>query len=581
MRDFKYAQLPGESSFRILELLPGVKEDEVAYRLHLEDWKDPPSYEALSYAWGDRDVKVATICHDAILQVTPNLRSCLQHLRYQDRSRWLWADAVCINQQDLGEQGQQVSHIHQIYEAAKQVVVWLGDDEDGQAIEATRLITNIAKASCAREQFAIQDLQHRDHICNMTLHVSLTDLESPDQLSWDALAWFFTRPWFSRLWVFQEVNCGRYVVVKCGAAEIQWDFVALAANFIRARPSYAQNEAFSQGYYENACIMRRRYLHDHSSILHMLNSTKNFVTSDPLDRIYALLATPPFRKMSPSLVADYRKTKRRLYEDIAVRCIKDDHDLGVLGYSQDGAEETSSPSWIPDWEKRNWHYMIDHPHGENLSASGTTCFQGTVGLDSVLRAKGILFDTITAAEPIDIWEWFDRYGVALPRHIDVQSISQDQEISMNLRRVKTVELLQGGEHQSRSTFDANQVLLAGLSHYIARLLQLSKRDQAEIEVRCEYKCSSKTVSYQLEPRSKAWNRTFLSTKSGHLGFGPNTVKPGDLVCVLYGGKVPFVLRKVGEEHRLVGPAYVEGIMEGEVVESRGAQVLQEQTFSIH
>jgi len=48
---------------------------------------------------------------------------------------------------------------------------------------------------------------------------------------------------------------------------------------------------------------------------------------------------------------------------------------------------------------------------------------------------------------------------------------------------------------------------------------------------------------------------------------------GDVVVVLLGGKVPFVLRQVGGEGeggqwRLIGECYVDGVMYGEMVEER-------------
>lgn len=38
---------------------------------------------------------------------------------------------------------------------------------------------------------------------------------------------------------------------------------------------------------------------------------------------------------------------------------------------------------------------------------------------------------------------------------------------------------------------------------------------------------------------------------------------GDICCILFGAPVPFVLRPAGNGYRLVGEAYVHGIMKGE------------------
>jgi hypothetical protein len=62
------------------------------------------------------------------MTVTPNLGAVLQRLRGRFRRRTVWIDALYINQNDLEERTQQVSFMKDIYERAKHVVVWLGDN---------------------------------------------------------------------------------------------------------------------------------------------------------------------------------------------------------------------------------------------------------------------------------------------------------------------------------------------------------------------------------------------------------------------------------------------------------------------
>ena len=63
------------------------------------------------------------------------------------------------------------------------------------------------------------------------------------------------------------------------------------------------------------------------------------------------------------------------------------------------------------------------------------------------------------------------------------------------------------------------------------------------------------------------NRKFFTTASGYVGLGPKIMQPDDDdVVVVYGSQHPFVLRQYGEEYRLVGSCYVEGVMDGEVVQ---------------
>jgi hypothetical protein len=53
-----------------------------------------------------------------------------------------------------------------------------------------------------------------------------------------------------------------------------------------------------------------------------------------------------------------------------------------------------------------------------------------------------------------------------------------------------------------------------------------------------------------------------------LGSGLGGTRVGDVVCVLSGGDVPFILRQVGNkgEYKLIGECYVAGIMHGEALD---------------
>ncbi|PMD19982.1 hypothetical protein NA56DRAFT_558934, partial [Hyaloscypha hepaticicola] len=66
-------------------------------------------------------------CDGRILKVTANLSLLLTRLRTPDSSQLLWIDAICINQNDLGERSQRVSHMGKIYKNAEVMLMWLGD----------------------------------------------------------------------------------------------------------------------------------------------------------------------------------------------------------------------------------------------------------------------------------------------------------------------------------------------------------------------------------------------------------------------------------------------------------------------
>ncbi|KAK4228872.1 hypothetical protein QBC38DRAFT_442446 [Podospora fimiseda] len=95
-----------------------------------------------------------------------------------------------------------------------------------------------------------------------------------------------------------------------------------------------------------------------------------------------------------------------------------------------------------------------------------------------------------------------------------------------------------------------------------------------------------TLSKPLPSNPAAHNacahRRLFVTKRGFIGLGPAFAEKGDVVAVLYGGKTPYLLRRLltskteaefGSQkvvYRLVGEVYVAGIMEGQAMQWENA-----------
>src|SRR5436190_22184539 len=115
MSVYKYHPLDLDgSSFRLIRLLKGNFTDGIQCEL-FEAWlhqvEGGMPYEALSYTWGSAKKTFNIIVNGCTMGVTQNLYVALQHLRFEDRDRILWIDAVCIDQSDLQERGHQVQQM--------------------------------------------------------------------------------------------------------------------------------------------------------------------------------------------------------------------------------------------------------------------------------------------------------------------------------------------------------------------------------------------------------------------------------------------------------------------------------------
>jgi hypothetical protein len=136
-RLYKHSPLNDPSFIRLLTLLPGSHCTPLRCQIVEHRASSDALYDALSYAWGDpvysESIQVCESLNveqvSQYLPITRNLFEALLRLRLDDAPRTLWIDALCINQDDLEEKGNQVARMGRVYREASQVIVWLGEDE--------------------------------------------------------------------------------------------------------------------------------------------------------------------------------------------------------------------------------------------------------------------------------------------------------------------------------------------------------------------------------------------------------------------------------------------------------------------
>jgi hypothetical protein len=133
--EFEYEHLPDKRrSMRLLNLLSSSPENpQIECRLVVVDI-DPKKltrgsigkeYEALSWCWGtEQPTSYINIRKNGRIyskKVQPDLVAALRALRHPQEDRYLWIDAICINQADIGERNHQVEMMSTIYGQAKSV----------------------------------------------------------------------------------------------------------------------------------------------------------------------------------------------------------------------------------------------------------------------------------------------------------------------------------------------------------------------------------------------------------------------------------------------------------------------------
>jgi hypothetical protein len=578
---------------RLLHLYPGEADEPLSCRLvtaALDDAKTTP-FEALSYCWGTAaDLKTITVHvgsedlytpQTRTLSVTASLDQALRYLRKgcKDRTpRVLWIDAVCIDQTNVEERGSQVGMMGEIFAKATATVIWLGAGmSDTHAHETVEMMEHV-----------VQYLQYEPPTATST-GVLRYDYGGPDEGQEDFVtdkmfhlfAQFFAYPWFRRVWVVQEVWLSRNAVFNLGNETIPWKTVMLANYFmVNTRwglapglvhewlPSLWTRIAEHQNILTPSDAMGRET--SRLKILDLVLEGAELGATDRRDRIFALLSLGEETHKRDSLPAllrpNYTKTASRVYVDFTLWWIDHYKSLAILSAVHASSGRTwqdlhcssgtraapvatsDHPSWaLPPTGKAQWAETTLGLYSEFSTAGDTTPVLGPCDdPSSQLALGGARIGTIAEIKHYPFlqraWHANDDLHAAFLRVLDP---------SGSAGTWCRPHLVPGRRRTSRNYRDEGLEVRSAVDHIHAH-------EDEEAVFPCLSPC-------------------FLTTEDGMIGLCPAGSRVGDLIVVLYGGSVPYILREVeaapgssGENsdqtlYHFVGECYIQGKMSGSVV----------------
>jgi hypothetical protein len=580
-----YGKLPSGDWIRILVIEPGRAQDRIFCRLQLCNIHHVPlEYEALSYVWGTSEERVEIICNGHAIGITRHLREALERVRLTDRPRLLWADAICINQKNIEERGHQVRLMSQIYKKASKVLIWAGQDENRHASSAFSLIRRIANGG----------MSHTDALCsaNFDLYGCQTPTPSDpgnDSLSttcsgWESLRAFYKVPWLRRLWVLQEVVLSSSAVVMWGDEEISWELVGLASERIQDDDKL-WNAVDQRTGIGNAYLMHslRNPKHAVYSFRVLLQRSRRFEATEPKDRIFAVLGLPTADTAPDKgllfLEPDYSLSVSQLYLNIARRMLERERDLGLLSAVQHGPSiEKGLPTWVPRWDRFSINPLAGVDGKSHAVATGLP--EHDVGFASrkpgTLMTQGLELDAITKMTDAMSEEIFQNAGP--PVRIGITWIRRVQGIFgehiENHLKALCWTMTAGKDWADEPVHDT----ASHWSDFVAWWVQISSQT-LDPGIRAAARVGS--AQRFLTAASDCWGRRLFVTCRGYLGLGPEALREHDLICVLAGGPVPYVLRKVDDYFYFIGESYVYGMMGDEAVQQWREGKLVLKNFELH
>ncbi|KAH7124829.1 heterokaryon incompatibility protein-domain-containing protein [Dactylonectria estremocensis] len=417
MAPYQYKKLEEPRQTRLLHLLPGT--GELYFNLESVNLDGNPQYEAISYCWGNAKDTQTVYCEKDSLQITVSLFSALKQLRFPDKPRTLWADAICINQDDIVEKGTQVKLMSQIYSKTSRILIWLGEDKAG--LEGVRESVTEALALLPPDTYdgeEIREIQQR--LFRDTSKLRKQGKPNIHDHDWASINHLFLQPWFERKWIIQEVVMAPDDIPRlmiCGDIELSWSDLASLAYRLCAygitwsicglsvvnayaphMASFWMDECKPQRMANNAfMIMLIKYYRPRGTLLDCFIATAMFQCSNHRDHIYALLNLVSSAGLEP----DYSLSAEEVWERFGIKCLVDDQNLKFLALAacMDSDKSGDLPSWVPALNERMTSnsitsYTIRPPC---FRAGGSITPIITVSANNrLLQLSGRIIDTVKA-----------------------------------------------------------------------------------------------------------------------------------------------------------------------------------------
>jgi hypothetical protein len=460
---------------------------------------------------------------------------------------------------------------------------------------------------------------------------STRDPDKPQLAEIIAARELFDSPWFNRVWVVQETIMAREVVFQYGTDSVPgW---IMHAGLQVARDLAPELKISLLNF--STVWMFRRVLCRHSNHDHekhkgkrdLMSLLKTFRTRDATnhhDKVYALLGITSDDCEKLGVTVQYGRSVAETYTEVAIAIIRSTGDLRLLNVLKPAVEPTPDlPSWVPDWADTTLPLepladirdltdkkVPESNHYRQAAASTEHSIQASIS--GSLTLSGYICDTIVGVGIV--MPTFDTEANILEKGFQPcrpelmrGKLIQTQRMFTQVRdRFKIYEawqrkvsamgpyptgedpsvvykcVLQAGpdkpSHVTTKDFEAWYENLGtyydALERIIAYNVVSSHRSGYGVKTLEWAAAMHEYRALPMPPKFDCtYGRRLVQTTRGYLGLAPMSAEIGDSIVLTEGARVPLITRGKGEEWIMIGPAYVHGIMSGNVAIEGQCQVM--------
>ncbi|KAI0101907.1 HET domain-containing protein [Nemania sp. FL0031] len=588
-----------------------------------------PPYYTLSHCWGEVARDAIAWVNNQSVAVSSDLSSGIRRLRklaakdfmLDPPIEYIWIDEICINQDDVQEIAAQVLLMGQLYSRSIKTLIWLGPDPEGEESFAPvwKLVDEIYHVFRTLHPTAkvLDDIPRRMY--SNIFHDTIGMPRWTDQ-RWRGFQALLMRPWFSRLWIVQEVALSPSdPTIIQGNNVYSWHHLTWVAGWMR-RNGYIRLSQISSLLLNLDCIRMIQDSKYRWPLDALMSVTQvKFHASDQRDKVFGLVGLSAEGE-EPSLLPeplrpDYVSDTMRVYQKVTRYLLENGGSLAMLTRTcstNDRLERdwrrfnlSALPSWVQNWSDYrefdnriassfSWIHCTDPSkpaclwHPESYKASGTLGIQVHPSTDSkVLRLSGLRVSSVESIVPFDSFDNEEAYyKKTFRKHFDLHwprllesalSIANFDLLGWAAQFVSVTTAEPGWATQHRVVNrNWDQTLQDGLAYLHAFLLSSKhhrslfsfKFGDGALELLKERAEGGDANEYANLAYHFCFNRSFFLTHDKKMGIGPSDMLANDTVVVLFGGGVPYIIRQEDYGWTFVAESYVYGLMNGEALRGK-------------
>jgi hypothetical protein len=437
----------------------------------------------------------------------------------------------------------------------------------------------------------------------------------------------FGRPWWGRVWVLQEIALPEQAEFVCGTKRISrrrfsaaynayyglWEVLAQQSRRGRRLTNYHMDVLLTPSHRPKLMLSAWRiYKFSVFPLVALLRATsvgsvqllgpegyQHLESTNPRDKIFALLGLARDRKdlERRGVLPDYVKPKEQVFASVTAALLQQGH-ISILSFCRASEVPTGLPSWVPDWSQPMPATLQDvEPDHLTLTpkfdASGVVKYPRSI---TILRQGEVIegisvecyvYDKIheTGDVPrmpvsgtcIREFDWlyeilrltykrtgayanfYNRLCAVVKTSFGGGTYGHDEFVErpkndrLDARCLEARNILQQGIHNI-----TQQDIRSELEEYFANK-QATKITKSKV---------GKSTGLLMDYMRMSARKAPFATRKGHPGLSSRHVKRGDMIALIHGAQVPFVLRHHDNgKYTIVSEAYVDGIMDGEAAEN--------------